>query len=175
MKLNLSFTDNDKIRTRLIDNENMFLDNSFNFHFNDMKKLNQSDQKDLYIKKNEKVDEDNFIFELTKEDDKNIIENIEKEDNEIKNMRDINKEGAFDIRKEQKINLENKYRSSIFVCGSSNPRNSSIICIVLFLCISKYSLYLIKSFFNFSILFFRTSTEHITHISYIISIKIFKI
>ena len=111
MKLNLSFTDNDKIRTRLIDNENMFLDNSFNFHFNDMKKLNQSDQKDLYIKKNEKVDEDNFIFELTKEDDKNIIENIEKEDNEIKNMRDINKEGAFDIRKEQKINLENKFRA----------------------------------------------------------------
>ena len=31
MKLNLSFTDNDKIRTRLIDNENMFLDN-LNFY-----------------------------------------------------------------------------------------------------------------------------------------------
>ena len=110
MKLNLSFTDNDKIRTCLIDNENMFLDN-LNFYFNDMKKLNQSAQKDLYIKKIEKVIEDNFIFELTKEDDKNIIENIEKEDNEIKNMRDINKEGAFDIRKEQKINLENKFRA----------------------------------------------------------------
>ena len=93
MKLNLRFTDNDKIITRLIDNENMLLDNSFNFYFNDMKKLNQSAQKDLYIKKIEKVDEDNFIFELIKEDDKNIIENIEKEDNEIKNMRDINKEG----------------------------------------------------------------------------------
>ena len=26
-------------------------------------------------------------------------------------MRDINKEGAFDIRKEQKINLENKFRA----------------------------------------------------------------
>ena len=26
-------------------------------------------------------------------------------------MRDINKEGTFDIRKEQKINLENKFRS----------------------------------------------------------------
>ena len=101
MKLNLSFTDNDKIRTRLIDNENMFLDN-LNFYFNDMKKLNQSAHKDLYIKKFEKVIEDNFIFELTKEDDKNIIENIEKEDNEIKNMRDINKEETFDIRKEQK-------------------------------------------------------------------------
>ena len=101
MKLSLSFTDNDKIRTRLIDNENMFLDN-LNFYFNEMKKLNQSAQKDLYIKKNEKVDEDNFIFELTKEDYKNIIENIEKEDNEIKNMRDINKEETFDIRKEQK-------------------------------------------------------------------------
>ena len=107
MKLNLRFTDNDKIITRSIDNENMFLDNSFNFHFNDMKKLNQSDQKDLYIKKNEKIDEDNFIFELIKEDDNNIIENIEKEDKEIKNMRDINKEGTFDIRKEQKIILEN--------------------------------------------------------------------
>ena len=46
MKLNLSFTDNDKIITRLIDNENIFLDNSFNFYFNDMKKLNQIDQKD---------------------------------------------------------------------------------------------------------------------------------
>ena len=65
--------------------------------------------KDLYIKKTEKVDEDNFIFELVKEDDKAIIENIEKEDNEIKNMREINKEGTFDIRKQEKINLENKF------------------------------------------------------------------
>ena len=109
MKLNLSFTDNEKIRTRLIDNEAMFLDNSYNFNFGEMKKLNQSDQKDLYIKKTEKVDEDNFIFELVKEDDKTIVENIEKEDNEIKNMREINKEGTFDIRKQEKINLENKF------------------------------------------------------------------
>ena len=109
MKLNLSFTDNEKIRTRLIDNESMFMDNSFNFNFSEMKKLNQSDQKDLYIKKTEKVDEDNFIFELTKEDDKAIVDNIEKEDNEIKTMRDMNKEGTFDIRKQEKINLENKF------------------------------------------------------------------
>ena len=76
-----------------------------------MKKLNQIDQKDLYIKKNEKVD--NFIFELTKEKDNNIniIKNTEKEDNEIKNMRDIGKEWTFDIRKEQKIILENKFRA----------------------------------------------------------------
>ena len=109
MKLNLSFTDNEKIRTRLIDNESMFMDNSFNFYFSDMKKLNQSDPKDLYIKKTEKVDEDNFIFELTKEDDKTIVDNIEKEDNEIKIIREINKEGTFDIRKQEKINLENKF------------------------------------------------------------------
>ena len=109
MKLNLSFTDNEKIRTRLIDNESMFMDNSFNFHFGEMKKLTQSDQKDLYIKKSEKVDEDNFIFELTKEDDKSIAENIEKEDNEIKNIREINKDGTYDIRKQEKINLENKF------------------------------------------------------------------
>ena len=109
MKLNLSFTDNEKIRTRLIDNESMFLDNSFNFNFGEMKKLNQSDQKDLYIKKTEKVDEDNFIYELVKEDDKAIVENIEKDDNEIKSMREINKEGTFDIRKQEKINLENKF------------------------------------------------------------------
>ena len=109
MKLNLSFTDNEKIRTRLIDNESMFLDNSFNFNFGEMKKLNQSDQKDLYIKKTEKVDEDNFIYELVKEDDKAIVENIEKDDNEIKTMREINREGTFDIRKQEKINLENKF------------------------------------------------------------------
>ena len=111
MKLNLSFTDNEKIRTRLIDKESLFFDSSFNFNFSDMKKLTQSDQKDLYIKKTEKVDEDNFIFELIKEDDKEIIESIEKEDNEIKNMREINKEGTFDIRKQEKINLENKFIS----------------------------------------------------------------
>ena len=109
MKLNLSFTDNEKIRTRLIDNETMFMDSSFNFHFSEMKKMEQSDQKDLFIKKKEKVDEDNFIFELIKEDDKAIIENIEKEDNEIKNIRNINKEGTYDIRKQEKINLENKF------------------------------------------------------------------
>ena len=61
------------------------------------------------LKKKEKVDEDNFIFELIKEDDKAIIEGIEKEDNEIKNIRDINKEGTYDIRKQEKINLENKF------------------------------------------------------------------
>ena len=109
MKLNISFTDNDNIRTRLVDNEAMFLDSSLNFNFENMKKMTQSDEKDLYIKKNEKVDEDNFIFELFKDDDKAIIENIEKEDNEIKNIREINKNGTFDIRKQEKINLENKF------------------------------------------------------------------
>ena len=108
MKLNLSFTDNDNIRTRLVDNEAMFLDSSLNFNFDNMKKMTQTDEKDLFIKKNEKVDEDNFIFELVKEDDKAIIENIEKEDNEVKNIRDINKNGTFDVRKQEKINLENK-------------------------------------------------------------------
>ncbi len=108
MKLNLSFTDNDNIRTRLVDNEAMFLDSSLNFNFDNMKKMTQTDEKDLFIKKNEKVDEDNFIFELVKEDDKAIIENIEKEDTEVKNIRDINKNGTFDIRKQEKINLENK-------------------------------------------------------------------
>ena len=87
MKLNLSFTDNDKIRTRLVDNEAMFLDSSLNFDFENMKKMTQSDEKDLYIKKEEKVDEDNYIFELIKDDDKSIVENIEKEDNETKNFR----------------------------------------------------------------------------------------
>ena len=109
MKLNLSFTDNDKIRTRLVDNEAMFLDSSLNFNFDNMKKMTQSDEKDLYIKKNEKVDEDNFIFELVKDDDKAIVENIEKEDNEVKNIRDINKNGTFDVRKQEKINLESKF------------------------------------------------------------------
>ena len=109
MKLNLSFTDSDKIRTRLVDNEAMFLDSSLNFDFENMKKMTQNDEKDLYIKKNEKVDEDNFIFELIKDDDKSIVENIEKEDNEIKNVREINKNGTFDIRKQEKINLENKF------------------------------------------------------------------
>ena len=109
MKLNISFTDNDNIRTRLVDNEAMFLDSSLNFNFENMKKMTQSDEKDLYIKKNEKVDEDNFIFELVKDDHKAIIENIEKEDNEIKNIREINKNGTFDIRKQEKINLENKF------------------------------------------------------------------
>ncbi len=108
MKLNLSFTDNERIRTRLIDNEVMFLDSTLNFNFENMKKMEERDEKDLFIKKNEKVDEDNFIFELTKDDDKAIIDNIEKEDNEIKNIREINKNGTFDIRKQEKINLENK-------------------------------------------------------------------
>ena len=108
MKLNLSFTDNENIRTRLVDNEVMFLDSSLNFDFDNIKKMDKNDEKDLYIKKNEKVDEDNFIFELIKDDDKAIMENIEKEDNEVKNVREINKNGTFDVRKKEKINLENK-------------------------------------------------------------------
>jgi hypothetical protein len=86
MKLNLSFTDNENVRTRLVDNEAMFLDSSLDFNFDKIKKMEKSDEKDLYIKKNEKVDEDNFIFELVKDDDKAIVENIEKEDNEIKSF-----------------------------------------------------------------------------------------
>ena len=108
MKVNLSFTDNEIVRTRLVDNEAMFLDSSLDFNFDKIKKMEKSDEKDLYIKKNEKVDEDNFIFELVKDDDKAIVENIEKEDNEIKNVREINKDGTFDVRKQEKINLENK-------------------------------------------------------------------
>jgi hypothetical protein len=108
MKVNLSFTDNESVRTRLVDNEAMFLDSSLDFNFDKIKKMEKSDEKDLYIKKNEKVDEDNFIFELVKDDDKAIVENIEKEDSEIKNVREINKDGTFDIRKQEKINLENK-------------------------------------------------------------------
>ena len=108
MKVNLSFTDNEIVRTRLVDNEAMFLDSSLDFNFDKIKKMEKSDEKDLYIKKNEKVDEDNFIFELVKDDDKAIVENIEKDDNEIKNVREINKDGTFDVRKQEKINLENK-------------------------------------------------------------------
>ena len=109
MKLNLSFTDNENIRTRLVDNEVMFLDSTLNFNFKNMKKMEKFDEKDLFIKKNEKVDEDNFIYELTKDDDKAILNNIEKEDNEIKNIREMNKNGTFDVRKKEKINLENKF------------------------------------------------------------------
>ena len=108
MDINISFTDNDKIRTRTVDKENLYLDNSINFNFNQMKKLAQSDQKDLYIKKNEKVDEDNFIYELIKDDDKAIIDMIEKEDNDVKNVRDLNKYGTFDVRKKEKIELEKR-------------------------------------------------------------------
>jgi hypothetical protein len=46
-----------------------------------------------------------------KDDDKAIVENIEKEDNEIKNVWEINKDGTFDIRKKEKINLENKFNA----------------------------------------------------------------
>ena len=111
MKLNLSFTDNDSIRTRTVDNEVIFFDSNINFNFKNMPKIEKIDEKDLFIKKNEKVDEDNFIFELIKDDDKSIVENIEKEDNEIKNVREKNKDGIFDIRKQEKINLENKFCS----------------------------------------------------------------
>jgi len=70
--------------------------------------MDKNNEKDLYNKKIEKVDKDNFIFELIKEDDKFIMETIEKEDNEIKNGREINKNGDFWGKKKEKINLENK-------------------------------------------------------------------
>ena len=55
MKLNLSFTDNDNIRTRLVDNKAMFLDFSLNSNFENMKKMTQREEKVYILKRMKKL------------------------------------------------------------------------------------------------------------------------
>ena len=71
-------------------------------------KRTKLEQKDLNVKKGEKVDEDNYIYELNRDDDKAILDMIEKDDEKIAKVRELNKNGVYDVRMEEKINLENK-------------------------------------------------------------------
>src|SRR5690349_12221298 len=71
------------------------------------KKMNNLDERDLFVKINEKVDEDNFIFDMIKEDEEKILENIEKDDEVIRSIREQNMDDIYDKRMEQRKKLDN--------------------------------------------------------------------
>ena len=106
MKIDIDYSNNDRVKIRAIDNETLLVD--YSMEMNDIKKMNKLDQKDLNVKKGEKVDEDNYIYELKRDDDKAILDMIEKDDEKIAKVRELNKNGVYDVRMEEKINLENK-------------------------------------------------------------------
>ena len=103
--INYNYEEADNINIKLIESDPFFVDSSMSL--DNLKKLKAPDEKDLIIKSGAHVDEDNYIFEMIKDDDKAILDMIEKDDDKVKNMRDLNKNGTYDIRKDKKIKYEN--------------------------------------------------------------------
>ncbi|MCQ2818369.1 MAG: hypothetical protein MJ252_13970 [archaeon] len=106
MKINFSYTDNENIRLRQLDSNSLYCDGNL-----DNIKMNkiQPDQKDLFIKKGEKVDEDNYINEMAKIDFKTTLDEIEKGDENMKKIREQIDQGITeDVRKAEKLKLEDK-------------------------------------------------------------------
>jgi hypothetical protein len=104
------------------------------------KKLNAPDERDLYVKTNEKIDEDNYVFELAKDDEDKLIELFEKDDEVMRKVRELNKDEVFDAKMKEKIKLENhlqlqkrKWMATIptvlefYNSGINNPNNKFIL------------------------------------------------
>jgi hypothetical protein len=105
MIINYNYEEADNINIKLIESDPFFVDSSMSL--DNLKKLKAPDEKDLIIKSGAHVDEDNYIFEMIKDDYKAILDMIEKDDDKVKNMRDLNKKGTYDVRKDKKIKYEN--------------------------------------------------------------------
>ncbi len=69
-------------------------------------RMKEPDERDLYIKKGEKVDEDNYVFELVKDDEDKLLAEFEKDDEAIKNIREINANEVYDVKTVERINTE---------------------------------------------------------------------
>lgn len=104
------------------------------------KKLETPDERDLLVKKNEKIDEDNILYNINKEDDEKLRDNIEKDDDVIRNLKELNKDEIYDTVTREKVNLENniqaqkrKWMSTVptildyYNTGINNPRNKFIL------------------------------------------------
>jgi hypothetical protein len=102
--------------------------------------LTSPDERDFYVKRNEKLDEDNFVFELPREDENKLISEFEKDDEVIRNTREINKDEVFNQKTREKINLQNylqtqkrKWMSTLptvlefYNSGVTNSNNKFII------------------------------------------------
>lgn len=99
-----------------------------------------ADQKELFLKRNSKVDEDNYIIDIPKEDEIKIQESIEKDDEIIMKLKELTKEEVFDPKDKEKANLESylqsqkrKWISTIptvlefYNAGMSYPNNKFIL------------------------------------------------
>jgi hypothetical protein len=71
------------------------------------KKMDKVDERDLFVKKNEKIDEDNYIYDLIKEDEDKILENIEKDDDVIRAVREQNSKDIYDYKMDVKKKNDN--------------------------------------------------------------------
>ncbi len=103
-------------------------------------RISEKDQRELYIKKNEKIDDDNYVFDINKDDPNKLLEDIEKDDEVMKKVREVNKDGIFDQRKQEKIKVENRLQSikqtwmstiptllENYNSSISNPKNKFIL------------------------------------------------
>lgn len=115
----------------------MVYDKSLNFKPSILEK---SDQRDLFIKRNNKIDDDNYIFNLTKEDNNKLLEQLEKDDEIVKKIRDKNLTDVCDYSEQEKVNhekylqaIKKKWNSTIptileiYNSGINNPKNKFIL------------------------------------------------
>ena len=102
--------------------------------------LDESDQRDLFIKRNNKIDDDNYIFNITKEDDNKLLELIEKDDEIVKKVREQSRIDVYDYSQQEKANhekyiqaIKKKWISTIptilenYNNGINNPKNKFIL------------------------------------------------
>ena len=136
---NLPIKDMDTYSNKLFKKISLALigDSSLNFL---PKKLETSDERDLIVNKNEKIDEDNILYNINKEDDEKLRDIIEKDDEVIKNLKELNKDEIYDSVTKEKVNLENYLQSQkrkwmctvptildYYNTGINNPSNKFIL------------------------------------------------
>lgn len=81
-------------------------------------RLVSSNEKDLYIKSNEKIDEDNFIFDILKDNEDKLLDVIEQGDEVIKSHRERmkereGKEDGEDKNNEYLMSIRKKWESTL--------------------------------------------------------------
>ena len=126
MKINFSYSDTgkDNIKMQQIDKEHVLIDQSFDYDFDGISKMQTADIKDVnfyrkqqqqlkeQIQKNSENDQTQATMPmsvLSRDDDKALLDMIEKDGEIITKVREENKVEVMDEKKREKINLHNKF------------------------------------------------------------------
>jgi hypothetical protein len=107
MNMKIPFSIYDFLPNRDLDNSCMVCDKSL---VKVPKRLEAADPKDFLIKVDEKIDDDNYLFNQIKDDDNKLLDGFEAGDEVVKRIRELNKEGVYDIKMVTEQNLQYNHR-----------------------------------------------------------------